>query len=263
MDTPSLQRLLEDLGLSEVRYYPSVGSTNDAAQTLARAGAAEPALVAADAQQAGRGRSGRKWITTPGAALAFSLLLRPTAQEAALLPRFSALAALAVCDALADALNLHAEIKWPNDVLLNRRKTAGVLIEPVFAGSTLEWLVAGIGINIAPPSVPPAEMLEFPATCVETEAGVPVERWSLLRQVVQAMLQWRKQLAQPEFLAAWAERLAFRDEWVYIVGSTATPRRGKIAGIDPQGALCLLDRDGNEFFAQMGEVHLRLTHPLL
>src|SRR5512147_1345877 len=117
MDQASLQALLSGLPLGAVRYFDTVGSTNDLAARWADDGAPDLSLVAADEQTAGRGRLGRRWITPPGAALAFSLVLTDIRQADIL--RYTALGALAVCD----ALNLTfsplppAQIKWPNDVI--------------------------------------------------------------------------------------------------------------------------------------------------
>src|SRR5664279_6508775 len=116
--TAPLQSILTGLPLGGLRYFDSIGSTNDDALAWARAGAPDFSLVVADAQTAGRGRLLRRWITNPGSALAFSLVLRPSTQESECLPRFSPLGAVAVRQALADLFGLPAEIKWPNDVLL-------------------------------------------------------------------------------------------------------------------------------------------------
>ena len=122
-----LQSILTGLPLGGLRYFDSIGSTNDEALAWARAGAPDYSLVVADTQTAGRGRLQRRWVTNPGAALAFSLVLWPAPQERQCLPRFSPLGAVAVRQALAVVFGLPAEIKWPNDVLLGRCKVAGVL----------------------------------------------------------------------------------------------------------------------------------------
>ncbi len=111
-------------------------STNDRARALAGAGAPHGTLVTAGAQSAGRGRQGRSWVAPPDRALLMSLLLR---DPPALLPL---LAAVAVAETVGDA----AQIKWPNDVLLDGRKVAGILVE----GRPQErWAVLGIGLNVA------------------------------------------------------------------------------------------------------------------
>ncbi|MEN4100610.1 MAG: biotin--[acetyl-CoA-carboxylase] ligase, partial [Anaerolineaceae bacterium] len=118
---------LAGLPVSELRYFDSIGSTNDEALRWAEQGAPDAALVVADTQTAGRGRMDRRWVTRPGVALAFSLALRPTPVEASALGLFSPLGALAVAAALRENYGLLAEVKWPNDVLLERRKCCGIL----------------------------------------------------------------------------------------------------------------------------------------
>ena len=167
---------LAGLALPAWRYCELVGSTNDFALAWGEAGAADGSLVVADEQTAGRGRLDRRWFTPPGAALAFSLVLRPNPAELTCVARFSPLGALAVQQALAVNLNLPAEIKWPNDVLVGRRKVCGILAESTWQGETLTALVLGIGVNITPAAVPPADQLLFPAGCIETALGKPVPR---------------------------------------------------------------------------------------
>ncbi len=194
----SLEKLLSDLPLGALRYFSTVTSTNDLAARWAEAGAPDLALVVADEQTAGRGRLDRRWYTPPGAGLAFTLILENQGQvsgQTAQLhlpysPRYTALGALAVCDALNAALPamLPAQIKWPNDVVAQRRKLAGVLAEAQWHGSQLTAVILGIGINVAPESVLPAEQLNFPATCVETALEKPVDRWGLLHAVLERLL---------------------------------------------------------------------------
>ena len=116
--------ILSRLPVPAYRYYESATSTNDLALDWAASGAPDGALIVADTQTAGRGRLSRRWITPPGSALAFSLVLRPTAQELAKPALFSPLGGLALSIALESLFDLHPAIKWPNDVLLNGQKTA-------------------------------------------------------------------------------------------------------------------------------------------
>ncbi|MCK5430875.1 MAG: biotin--[acetyl-CoA-carboxylase] ligase, partial [Anaerolineales bacterium] len=173
MDQPTLNKLLGDLSLGSIRYLNTVDSTNNLAAHWAKDGAPNLSLVISDEQTAGRGRLSRRWYTPPGAALAFSLIIQDTTQETVMpnssLSRLTALGTLAVCDALKQSFptQLQAQIKWPNDVLVAHHKLAGVLSEAFWQGEQLQTVILGIGINIAPESVPSAELLDFPATCVE------------------------------------------------------------------------------------------------
>lgn len=139
-----------------VTWVPEIGSTNDDAAQMARDGAAEGTVVGADHQTAGRGRRGRAWVDEPGAALMFTVILRPRVSpvDAGLLP-------LVVAVGLADALAAHAvpdvEIAWPNDILAGGGKVAGILCELSADQERVTWAIAGMGINVGPvPHVPGA-----------------------------------------------------------------------------------------------------------
>lgn len=257
MDQASLQTLLSDLPIGAVRYFATVGSTNDLAARWAEDGAPDLSLVAADEQTAGRGRLGRRWITPPGAALAFSLVLKDSGEADIL--RYTALGALAVCDALNVAFSplSTAQIKWPNDVIASGRKLAGVLAEAYWQGETLTAIVLGIGINVAPSSVPPDEQLNYPATCVETVLERPVDRWELLHAVLEKLLSWRRQLGTPGFVMAWGSRLAFRGEWVQVSLEGLPPLEGQVLGLTAGGRLRLRDRQGELHELHGGELNVR------
>ena len=123
MNQNDLKIIFSKLPLGDVRYFDSIGSTNDEALAWAANDAKDLSLVVADEQTAGRGRLDRKWFTPPGTALAFSLILRPSAAERPDLSRMVGLAALSIIDSLL-ARGLSPQIKWPNDILLNGRKVS-------------------------------------------------------------------------------------------------------------------------------------------
>lgn len=257
----NLEAALAGLPLGMLRYLPSTGSTNDEAARLAADDAPDLSLVLADEQRRGRGRLERRWFTPPGAALAVSLVLRQPADDTAALAHLTALGALAVCLALQEVYQLPAEIKWPNDVLVNGRKCTGVLVETFWIGSQLEAAILGIGINVSPAAVPPAADLLFPATSVESELGSPVERLELLRAVLARLLTWRAQLGSPAFLHAWEARLALRGELVRVVSQSGEGAEsetvGEIVGLAADGALRLRTPAGTEVAIQFGELRLR------
>ena len=115
----------------------------------------------ADEQTQGRGRLNRKWFTPKSSALAFSLILRPSAPMRPHLSRTVGLAALSIAESCLKH-GLNPQIKWPNDILLNGRKTAGILVESVWSGEDVDSLVIGMGINVHKDSVPPAEYVAIP-----------------------------------------------------------------------------------------------------
>ena len=266
MNQEALQQALDGLPLGGVRYFDRIDSTNNEAAFWADTGAADFSLVAADEQTAGRGRQGRKWFTPPGAALAFSLVLKdaPPAENLPapqFISRLTALGALAVSEALRQEYRLAAEIKWPNDVLLGRRKVAGVLAEAHWLGDQLSAVILGIGVNVTAQSVPPEGEAVFPAGCIEAALGAPVERWELLRAILGHLAAWRQRLGSAAFMPAWEERLAFRGEWVRLAGSaelqSAQAGEALVLGLDAQGRLRVRDRQGAEFALQTGEVRIQ------
>ena len=254
MNAQTLQKKLSDLPLGRLRYFESVGSTNDEALAWAASGAPDLSLVIADEQTSGRGRLNRKWFTPKGTALAFSLILRSPAP--ALLPRTVGLAALSIADSLL-VHQLAARIKWPNDVLVNGRKAGGVLIETVWSGTEIDSLVIGMGINVQRDSVPPAEDLQFPATSLEEELGRALDREEFLHDVLSAFIARRPQLGTDAFMKDWEDLLAFRGERVQIRVNESETHTGELLGIDSRGALRLRNEHGNVVTAQVGDVSLR------
>lgn len=260
------QSAFEGLPIGPVRHFQTIGSTNVEASEWADAGAPDLALVLADTQTAGRGRLGRTWFTPPGAALAFSLVLRPQPGDptgldrTTYLARQTALGALAVAQALRRHYSAPAEVKWPNDVLLNRRKVCGVLAEARWTGSELGAMILGIGVNVTPGSVPPASETVFPATSVEDALGCPVSRAGLLRRILEQLLDLRINLAAAEFWHAWNELLAFKGEWLRVVegpaGSPDVGREAMLLGLDPDGCLRLQSRSGEVYTLRTGELRL-------
>src|SRR5206468_1374206 len=143
--------------------FDRIGSTNDEATALARAGAGSGTLVWAAEQNTGRGRRGRSWRSPPGN-LYLSLVQRPECSPASA-AQLGFVAALGLGDAITE-LGLRPSYKWPNDVLVNRRKLAGILLESeMTAGGGLDFVVIGVGVNIA---VAP-EGVEFPTTSLVAE----------------------------------------------------------------------------------------------
>lgn len=272
MDQPTIQSALADLNLSAIRSFQSVGSTNDESWKWIDTGAPDRALVIADEQTAGRGRFQRHWITTPASGLAFSLILLSPPFDPQLISRLTGLGAIAVRDALQKIYALPAQIKWPNDILLDQLKTGGVLVEARWSGETLKAVIIGIGINIAPESVSAVNLLpeglNIPATCVENALGRPVDRLELLHAILQEFLSWLPRLSLQEFILEWEMSLAYRDQWVELLSGDASPLSqkgsvlgpsevGKVIGLTQDGSLKLITRTGELVTVTVGEIHLR------
>lgn len=254
MQLASVRQALSDLSMAGLRFYPSTGSTNEDALKWAAEGAEDGSLVVANQQTSGRGRQGRNWVTNPGSGLALSFIFKPTEEETQKLQLFSPLGALAVCQAAGKEHGLAAQVKWPNDILVNRKKAGGVLAETHWLKGKADALVLGIGVNLSPAAIPQMMNLRFPATCLEDEAGQTIDRLTFLRAVCQAVFELRPILTQPEFIHLWQELLAFKGEQVSVEFYTGEMTTGMLRGIDPQGSLSLLYEDGQEKTFSMGEV---------
>lgn len=257
MNERSLKKTLSKLNIGGLRYFDSIGSTNDEALAWAAAGAPDFSIVIADEQTQGRGRLDRKWFTPKGSGLAFSLILRPSATLRPHLSRTVGLAALSIAESCS-RLSLAPRIKWPNDILLNGKKTAGILIENVWSGEDVDSLVIGMGINVHKASVPPAELLQFPATSLEDELGKEAPaREQILFSILNSFVRWRERVGTDELIHTWEEILAFRDEQVQVQAGGESPITGKLLGLEQDGSLRLNDAHDKSVIIRFGDVSLR------
>ena len=256
MNESSLKKSLSKINIGGLRWFDSIGSTNDEALAWAAAGADDLSIVIADEQTQGRGRLNRRWFTPKGSALAFSLILRPSAPLRPHLSRTVGLAALSIADSCLN-LGLAPRIKWPNDILLNGRKTAGILVESVWSGEDVDSLVIGMGINVYKDSVPPADMLQFPATSLEEMLGSAPKREDVLFNVLSALIHWRERMGSDELIHAWEEMLAFRGEQVEVKAGGEISVTGKVDGLESDGSLRLKDTHDNSVIVRFGDVSLR------
>jgi BirA family biotin operon repressor/biotin-[acetyl-CoA-carboxylase] ligase len=237
-------------------YYPSIGSTNDRALELASEGDVEGTLVLAEEQTGGRGRRQRAWFSPPRLGIYATLLLRP-AIPAARAPLFTFLAAVAVARALRETSGLEARIEWPNDVVIARRKLAGVLGEMRGSGPTLRELVVGIGINVhqRPEDFPPA--LRPRATSIRNEGGAPCGRAAILASFLEEFERRYARLLKDgpaTLLAEWEGLSAFPRGCPVVVRGPGGTTEGTITGVDEEGALRLLGSRGAEIRVPFGEI---------
>jgi BirA family biotin operon repressor/biotin-[acetyl-CoA-carboxylase] ligase len=257
MDQQDLLNALSSLPLGDFRYFSSIGSTNDEAMAWAARGVRDLSLVVADEQTAGRGRLDRPWFSPPATALAFSLILRPKAEEIPHLSRIVGLAALALTDAFGK-LGLAPQIKWPNDILLNGRKVAGILIELTWAGEEVDSVVIGVGINVAKGAAPTTDVLRFPAISLEHVLGVVPNRPKLLRDILASFIALRPHMHTDAFMATWEKSLAYYDMEVRAELGGDRVVIGKVVGLGSDGSLKVLDKNGETVSVRFGEVRLRL-----
>ena len=243
--------------MGSIRYFDSIGSTNDEALAWAANDAKDLSIVIANEQTAGRGRLDRPWFTPPSTALAFSLILHPTADEKPHLSRIVGLAALAVANALG-MLGLAPEIKWPNDILLNGRKVAGILIELVWSGEDVDCVVIGIGINVAKGSVPSTDVLRFPAISLEHVLGKAPDRNKLLHDILASLISLRPHMRTDSFMSSWEKSLAYFGRQVRVEMAGDQSVTGQVIGLESNGSLKIRGEDGKTITVRFGDVRLRL-----
>jgi BirA family transcriptional regulator, biotin operon repressor / biotin---[acetyl-CoA-carboxylase] ligase len=259
MDKHTLQNALKDLDVPDIHFFEETDSTNERALALANQGAKEYTLVIAERQTAGRGRFGRLWETTPGTSLAFTLILHPTAEEQERMSLFSFLGAVAICGAIEDYCEAKPLVKWPNDVLLGGKKTCGILAETSWRGNILEGLVLGIGVNLLPGSVPPADRVMYPATCVQTHCENEINRFEFLKSALSLLIKWRPKALSRGFLEHYRARLAFLGERVILSPTDGDIVQGLMVGVDDFGNLLMENDEGLEKAYPIGDLRLRKT----
>lgn len=238
-------------------YYEKTGSTNTDVKKLAEEGAAHGTLVVADMQTAGRGRKGRNWQSPAGTTISMSILLRPqfTPDHASAL---TLVMAFAVAKALKEVCDCEFQIKWPNDIVLNKKKICGILTEMSAEMDYIHYVVIGVGINM--------NLLDFPdeiketATSVLKETGKAVSR----AQVVERSMHYFEYYYE-EYLKT-LDLSGIREEYNEILVNQDTqvevldPKgeyTGMARGITDSGELIVEKEDGSRTRVYAGEVSVR------
>lgn len=231
-DGADARTLAGALGVPRVELFASIGSTLDAAHELAAAAAPDGTLVLADAQTAGRGRLGRSWQSDAGRGIWLTLVERPVDPEALdVLSLRIGLAAAAALDRFAPA---RVALKWPNDLYVEGRKLAGILVEARWKNGRLDWLAVGFGLNVRPPS-------DAPWAAALREG---TSRLEVLRALVPAL---REAARRPGRLAP-AELDAFASRDLARGRACREPGEGTVVGIAADGALLLDTAAGRRSF---------------
>jgi BirA family biotin operon repressor/biotin-[acetyl-CoA-carboxylase] ligase len=229
------------------RHLRRTDSTNERGRELAEAGTPSGTVVTATEQEAGRGRHGRRWSAPPGAALLYSAVLRPLDGRHRLLPLA---VPLAVCDAIESLAPLECRIKWPNDVWVDERKVAGVLIE----ARPPEWAVIGVGINLTIAEEQFPDDLRWPAASVR-HGATPEAAGAALSGVLGRWVEAPAPIVLEEF----ARRDALRGREIAWEGAGAPEDgSGVAAGVDDDGNLLVEIASGGRFALGAGEVSLRV-----
>jgi BirA family biotin operon repressor/biotin-[acetyl-CoA-carboxylase] ligase len=231
--------------------YRELDSTNRLAQELAARGAPEGTLVAADGQSAGRGRLGRRFFSPAGAGLYLSLILRPAIPaERAAEHVFAAAVAVAETARAWVPPEVRVEIKWPNDVLLDGRKTSGINLPAHIEGDRVRWLVLGIGVNVNLERAGLPEDLLSIATSLRIARGAPLDRIAFAEALLGRLEEWIDRLRGAGFaevLEAWRDFFRMQGARVRVGGpGVACEIEGTVGGVDGSGALLIHTDRGRE-----------------
>ena len=243
-----------------LRVFEEIGSTNGEALEWARAGGPEGAGVVADHQVEGRGRRGRTWMSAPGTALQFSVILRPvTSGGMGLLP---VVAGLACAEGIGACCELDVDIKWPNDVTVEGRKLAGILVETQLEGAEVRACVAGIGVNChwGEGDFPPELSARASSIDIERRRRGVSSAWrraDLLAAILSCFEDHYRRLNEDGGPALVVERAAARSN---VLGHSVRVRfaggsdiEGRAVALAPSGGLVVATQEG-EVVVEVGEV---------
>ena len=247
------------LGSHPFYWYESIDSTNLKALEMAKEGAQSGTIIVAHAQNSGRGRLGRSWISPAGTGLYVSIILRPQLAPEHL-SKITLAAGVAVSKAIDLVTNISTMIKWPNDILADGKKIAGILSESTGvnpAGKTA--VVLGIGINVNTPQESFPEALKDKASSLMAITGTIVQKGVLLKQLLDEISRQVKRLEQGEFsqiLEDWKARdttLGKRLNWLNAAKQIVC---GIAQGPDENGHLQVKDFSGKLHDVLSGDITL-------
>ena len=231
----------------DIRVFEKTNSTNDVVEKLARDGVPEGVVVFAESQTQGRGRLGRRWLSPSRRGLWFSVLLRPRQLRPQAATQLTVAAATSLVRAIREQTGIEAGIKWPNDILVNGRKVAGVLTELNAELDHIKYLILGIGVdvNLTAGEFPPE--LRKSATSLKIEAGREVHRASLAAAILRELDRDYARITSGQFEAVadeWEERCTTLGRRISIeMGSRVL--QGHAEALDHDGALLLRTEHGH------------------
>ena len=241
----------------EVVYFDLTDSTNVQARILAEQGAAHGTLVVADRQTGGKGRRGRSWDSPGGEGIFMSLLLRPQVNVMNV-SMLTLVMALAAEKGVREATGLESRIKWPNDLVLNKKKICGILTEMSTEQMEIQYVIIGTGINVCQTQFP--EEIKTTATSLYLESGERISRSKIIGCVMAAFEEYYEKFMETEDMSGLMEeynaKLVNLNNEVCILAPTGD-FRGVSTGINKAGGLMVRLEDGSETEVISGEVSVR------
>ena len=243
----------------EIVFFPAIDSTNRMALDLARQGTREGTVVMADSQSRGRGRRGRAWESPAGVNVYASIVLKPPIPASAA-PQLTLLAGVAAARALAGVSGLDASIKWPNDIFVSGRKLAGILSEMEAEGADTRFIILGIGVNVNWREEELPHDLRETATSLCVEKGGEVSRAAvaagLFQELEEVYFRFKQEGFSRRLQEEWNRLSWINGKRVAIMGPDGEVS-GQALGLDLDGALLLVDEQGQTRRFLAGDVSLR------
>lgn len=240
---------------TQFHWFHEIDSTNSYARRLAEQGAPDGEVVIAEQQTQGRGRLGRSWVSPPYVNLYFSVILRPVLPPIHA-PQITLTAAVALADAVAAFVPRPPVIKWPNDILIDGRKLAGVLTESSCTSERIEFVILGIGVNVNYPRDLMADDIRERATSLMEVGQKSISREAFLRRLIQDLDRCYGILQESGFGAIaprWEGYFGQREQKVKVELEHEV-LIGEAKGIDSDGALIVQSADGARHRIIAGDV---------
>ena len=242
-------------------HFETIDSTNKKAKELAQLGCPHGILVTADAQDAGIGRRGRSWSSEKGAGIYMSVVLRPEIEtdKASMLTLVAAMAVEQAIMRITNEAQIDASpmIKWPNDIVLRKKKLSGILTEMGLTGTSIDYVIVGIGINVNNKHFP--EAIVQTATSLSREIGADIDKEMLITEVWKQFAVYYGQFLQTKDLSLFQKEyeaaLANKDKQVKVLDPLGE-YTGVAQGITKTGEL-IVDTEAGERYVSGGEVSVR------
>lgn len=240
---------------SKILHFSEIDSTMDYCKKLALSGEPEGTIVSAEFQNTGRGRFSRKWISPHGENIQMSILLRPKINH---LPYLNMAASLAICETTELITKATTHIKWPNDVQVNNKKLAGILIESSINGNQVDYSILGIGLNVNMDISPHPDINQI-ATSLKDITNNIIDKNIVLKILYGKLNYYYTKIKNNENLVdQWASKISTIGENVTISfpGTKKSPLAGKAQKILQDGSIQIILNNGTIFNASAGEISI-------
>ena len=245
------------LGQADIVHYTLVDSTNDRAKDLAIQGAPEGTIVVAEEQSAGRGRKGRSWLSANGDGICLSLILRPSMPPGEI-SQITLMTAVAIAETLLEISGADVNIKWPNDILVNGKKIAGILTEMSMEMDVIDYIIIGLGLNVNTEKKLFGEDIKDLATSLYIVTGIHFSRSEIIRLFLQRFEKYYLLVQSDGFssiIKRWKELSNIIGKYV-TVDISGRKISGTVDDIGEDGVMILKDEDDKKHRIISGDVLL-------